>query len=221
MFEWLTQNKDLVTSFASIITALGVVFVALQARIAANQAKIAAEQLKSDHERSRRETAINVIKDWNASLDMITPSARKFVQELTYDECKKLVKLESIKVDKKHHNLLTYALSSMPNEMGKLVITNDEITLDKRQISYLLNLLISHLNDLEVALLTWMNGIADKDIIEHQFKYLVCFNEGTYILEKLREAMAGKATYPAIDSFVEYLQERNKQGQLMNKGNIA
>lgn len=214
MIIWLTNNKDLITAIAAMVTAIGVVFVAIQARLAA-------KQLKSDHERSRRETAIRVTKDWNDSLNMTTPSARKFVQELSKEQCKNMIKLEQIKVDDKHQNLLAYALNDTSPEIAKLKINNGEIILDTRQISHLLSLVISHLNHLEIALLSWMNGIADKEIIEHQFKYLVCFNEGFYVLEDLREAMGGKATYPAIDSFVAHLKSQNEKIQAQSQREIA
>jgi polyhydroxyalkanoate synthesis regulator phasin len=214
LIAWLTNNKDLITSVAAIVTSIGVVFVAIQARLAA-------KQFKSDHERSRRETAIRVIKDWNDSLNMTTPSARRFVQELSKEQCKNMIKLEQIKVNEKHQNLLAYALNDTSPEIAKLTINNSEIILNTKQISHLLSLVISHLNHLEIALLSWMNGIADKEIIEHQFKYLVCFNEGFYVLENLREVMGGKATYPAIDSFVAYLKSQNEKIQAQSQREIA
>jgi hypothetical protein len=215
------MTPEIITAVASIVAACGVVFAASQARVAAKQLTLFREQLRADHERSRREHAIDVLRRWTEALDKAQPSARKFIQGLNEDQCKLLIQREPFTVSHKHEELLKHALHDVLDVPDELNPVNGEITLNQRHISELLSLIIDHLNTLEVALLSWMNGVADKDIMESQFEYLVRFEDGNFVLENLRKVMAGKASFPAIDHFVSYLTEKYENAKPKAKPQIA
>ena len=215
------MKPEWITAIASCIAATSVLFVAVQAYIAVKQLKSSHDHLRADHERSRRENAINVVRQWTETLNKSLPAARKFVQQLSKADCKKLLDRESFEVNGKYKSLLKHALHDVIDDEKELDPIGDKIMLSEKHLSELLVLVVHHLNTLEVALLSWMNGVADRDIIEHEFKYLIRFDDGHYILENLREVMAGKAKYPAIDSFVNHLIEEHKKNEPQPKERIA
>lgn len=210
-----------ISAIASLITALGVVFVAFQAKFAADQLKHSQKELAADHERSRREHSIEVVRRWSDSLDKALPAARKFIQELTLEQCKCLISREPFYIPAKHKSLLTHALHEILDNENDLIIENDQILLNQNHLSQLLALVIKHLNALEVALLSWHNGVADNEIIEEQFQYLVCHNDDHFVLGNLRKAMADKATFPALEAFIRHLKEKRDLSLSQPKKQIA
>ncbi len=216
------MTPEWISAISSFITALGVIFVALQVKFAADQLKHSQRELAADHERSRREHAIDVVRRWSDSLDKSLPAARAFIQELSLEQCKCLVLREPFDVSSRHKLLLTHALHEILDSEDDLNIKDDKIHLNQKHLSQLLALAIKHLNGLEVALLSWLNGVADREIIEEQFKYLVRLDdEGHFVLGNLRKAMAGKASFPAIDAFIKHLKDKNDALQPQPKKTIA
>lgn len=215
------MTPEIITAIASVIAALGIIFAAFQARIAAKQLTLSQKQLRADHERSRREHAIEVLRAWTKSLDKAQPSARRFIQELDENQCKCLIQRKPFSVNSEYEDLLKHALRDVLDDLDELKPINGEITLNQKHLSELLSLIIEHLNTLEVALLSWMNGVADKDIMESQFEYLVRFEDGHFVLENLRKVMTGKASFPAIDHFVEYLTKKYEDAKPKAKPQIA
>lgn len=210
-----------ISAIASCIAALSILFLAVQLKIAADQLRHSQKALEADHERSRREHAIEVLDRWTSSLEKSLPAARAFVQELSKEQCRSLIKREPFEAPERHRMILGHALHDVLESEHELECVNGQIRLNQKHISHLLALVIQHLNTLEVALLSWMNGVADREIIETQFQYLVRFDDGHYVLENLREVMAGKASYPAIEAFVNHLIDKHKDAQPTAKSSIA
>lgn len=90
----------------------------------------------------------------------------------------------------------------------------DYIYLNIAEVAEIHYLLISHLNSLEIALLSWRDGIADKEIIEEQLSYVVKNDnedvEGEFFLVHFRNVIGEKA-YPAIHAFIEHLKKNKSQ----------
>jgi len=215
------MTPEWITAAASCVGAFGIILIALQVKISAEQLQLSQKQLEADHMRSRREHAIDVLRRWTDGLDKSLPATRAFVQELTNDQCKCLISREPFDVPEKHKLILSHALHDVLTDGHELDAKDGKITLNQKHISHLLVLVIQHLNSLEVALLSWMNGVADKDMIETQFRYLVRFENGHFVLENLREVMAGKASFPAIEHFVTHLQEKYDEAKPKPKSEIA
>lgn len=232
MAEW-------VSAIAACISATAIVFLALQVFLAKRQLQIASEQLSisaeqqrlsaeqltisaqqqklsveqfvADHERSRREKAIDILERWNTRLDRAHPSARTLVNGFTQEQCEKLKEKKGFKVPKDKEDLIKNVLHGYLEE-DPLRIEGESIILDDNHSSHIYFLCISHLNSLEIALQSWLVNVADEDILEEELHYLVKPEKGHYVLEQLRKVLGGKNAYPAIDVFVEHIKDKKNGG---------
>ena len=164
----------------------------------------------SDHDRSRRLSALNMMQFWTGTLNQKSSIARKIVESFTNDQCQALNNQKSFNIDSNKKDLL--------NEyFGKESITEKEnvITLNEGQSSILRWEIISYLNQLETVLIAWRHNIADKDIIEEEFNYLYNPEKGHTLIENFRTA-TGIDSYPGIKEFIGELKtksENNTKGK--------
>ena len=228
-----------VSAIASIIGALAIVFVAVQSYLAkkqldianqqlklstdqqiistqqlaisAEQNKIATKQMEADHERSRRERAIDVLARWTVSLDKAHPSARTLVESFSHEQCLKLAGQKEIKISAESEDLIKNVLHGYL-DVDPPIVEGDELLLDANHSSHIYYLCISHLNSLEIALQSWLVCIADEKILEDELSYLIKPEKDHYVLETLRAVMGGKASYPAIHEFVEHIKDTKNGG---------
>lgn len=180
---------------ATWISAVANIFIALGVGLAW-------WSFRGDHERSRREKAIELISQWALNMNKRGSAARKLVETLDHEKSKSLYKQEPLKIDKKHIGLLRAALEVEVKESSE-----NDITLDETQSSELRWQVVTFLNNLESVLSAWRHNVADKEIISEQFRYLVSPTEGHYILEEFRIVAGGNHTYPAIKEFVDYINK--------------
>jgi hypothetical protein len=78
-------------------------------------------------------------------------------------------------------------------------------TLTVEQSSELRWEIVTYLNALEVILSAWNHGIADKRMLEEQFRYLVSTQTGSYFLKNFRIAAGGAHSFPNVEKFVNHL----------------
>lgn len=194
---------------ASWISAVANIFIAIGVGLAW-------WSFRGDHERSRREKAIELISQWALGLNKRGSAARKLVETLDQERSKSLFNQESFKIDKKHVGLLRAALEAEVEEPS-----GDDICLDENQSSELRWQVVTFLNSLESVLSAWRHNVADKEIITEQFRYLVSTADSHYILEEFRVAAGGSHTYPAIQEFVEYIRKEMNGRQKSGKGPVA
>lgn len=231
------MGAEWVAALANVVIAGGVI-VGIRQLVAANrqvallgdqlnaankQVELVAAQLKADHERSRCVEAVNNIREWTNRLDKTHPSARRLVNSFTVEQCNALRTKEPFSIPGSHVKLLEHIFQGTleEQEFHKLKNPNGDITLNEKHLSHLWFLVISHLNALEVCLLTWVNGIADKKTIESQLRYLVNPEKNEYILANFRQAMGGANSYPAIEAFVAHLRSQIIPVAHTPRGNIA
>jgi len=189
-----------VTAIASVVTASAVVLAYLQFR--------------GDHERSRRQLSITLLESWVQNLTQHSTAARKLVDEFSEEQAKRLFQQEPFIVEKKYVPILNAALNnSIENE-------NEDYTLSVQQSSQLRWELINYLNSLEVILSAWNNNIADRDMLEEQFRDLVSPEQDIYLLKNFRKAIGGASIYPCIEEFVEHLGEA-KRPNTKGKGRVV
>ena len=79
-------------------------------------------QIKAEHERSRREKAVDLLLKWNDSLKKETTAARRVVEEFTPDQCRCLYKEEPFCVNKKQYK----AIFKIMNDDGCKEAEEDE-----------------------------------------------------------------------------------------------
>ena len=160
-------------------------------------------QMKADHERSRREKAVDLLLKWTEKLDENSSIAKKIGEKLNEEQARKIYNYEKVKLSKDYKNLINKIFKKVQEE-GEFVILNE------RQSGKLRWLLISYLNLLESILAAWQYNIVDRDLIEHEFSYLFSPEEGYTVLKNFRIVCGGEKTYPAIEIFINHLEERRK-----------
>lgn len=215
------MDSEWVIAGASVVTAIGVAFIAWQAFTSARQLELLERQVSADHERSRRQTAIDVLQQWTETLDRAQPSARVVVEGFTIEECKRLKAKKPLSVPKEKFHFLENALQAVLGE-DELSIEDDQaVRLNEKHVAQLYFLTLTHLNSLEVALQSWLSGVADSEILERQLEYLIRPEDGHYVLENFRTVLGGEKSYPAIAAFVDKLRDKRKTSQPTQKSGVA
>jgi hypothetical protein len=195
------ELPEWISAIANVFTAVGI--------------GLAWWSFRGDHERSRREKAIELISLWALNMNKRVSAARKLVEALDEASIRSLFSQEPFSINKKHIGLLQAALESRIDEQS-----TNEIHLDETKSSELRWQIITFLNNLESVCSAWRHNVADKEIIAEQFRYLVSPTEGHYILEKFRIISGGNHTYPAIEEFVNQLK-RQYQKTTAGKKRVA
>ncbi|WP_162615857.1 hypothetical protein [Solilutibacter oculi] len=182
--------------------------------VTAGAVALAYKQFRGDHERSRRQLSVELMQEWVRNLTQHSTAARKLVDTFSDEQAKRLYAQEPFEVEKKNVPLLDAALSDTLNCAG------DSYKLTVEQSSTLRWEVINYLNALEVILSAWNNNIADRDMLEEQFRDLVSPEKDVYLLKNFRKATGGAATYPCIEEFVKHL-EAVKTPSTTGKGRVA
>lgn len=182
-------------------------------------------QIKSEHEKGRREKAVELLLSWTLNIKPEANSAMKIVERFNKEQCVALHKEETFSVDCILYSEIEAIVPSKkkiaPEEKdlkARCEICNGDkksqcvhdIELTVKQVKKLRYLIISYLNLLESVLVAWQHGIADKDIIEQQFAFLVKPKEYKNCLEDFRVACGSEVSYPAIETFCRTLEEKRR-----------
>ncbi|MEY8238824.1 MAG: hypothetical protein RPT25_00605 [Cycloclasticus sp.] len=193
---------DIVIAVASSLSTLGLGLLFWQA-------KILTSQFKDDHERSRRENAIDMLKLWDSGLTQKDGVTRKFVELLDFSQSKAIFDQEEFNVEAKHWSMIRSIIPQNSKLLSEYDESNssDKITIDENDSAHIRWILVSYLNRAETILSAWRHNIADREMIEEQFKYLVKPEVDHYILLHFRVA-AGN-TYPSIDDFAKHLKAQS------------
>jgi len=175
---------------------------------------------KKEHEEQRRQKTIEILIEWNKSLERETSFAEKIVEGFSKEQCIKLFKQESFKVNEEAHKALCQICCNK-NVIGCDKCQKDdrgEYTVEDRQLLELRWYIISYLNALEAVLVAWQQGAVDRRIIEREFAYLYSEEKGWDVLSSFRKAAGGAKSYPVIDSFLLKLKENeDKRDKLLMK----
>ncbi len=197
--------KDTLLLLSNIIVAVGVLLVWFQ--------------IKKDHERSRREHAAEIIREWIVNLDKDSPLAVKLVDNLNISQCTDIYNHNEVKIEKRWKNITEGCLSSLEN-IAEVKESGDYITLTESQSSHIRYLALNACNLLEFIFLSWKHSVADGEMIRDEFEGLLARGNGTFALETFRSASGGKTKFPATEEFIEYLRKSNKV-KGVQRGRIA
>ena len=190
------------------------------------QFQLGKRQMSADYERSRREKSVELLMEWSKLLKRENSAARKIIDTLSEEQCRKILQQQKVRVSKEHKELLFELLYSESSELtaveldGGLVEGDDYFELSESDSSKLRWAAVSYLNALEFVLVAWQYSIVDRDIIEHQFSYLFKPADGYELMKHFRKAAGGEETFPAIEIFTEHLNDKRRQ-LLQSKANIA
>lgn len=171
--------------------------------------------IRKDHERSRREKALELVMQWSINLSNNRKSslARKYVKKFDEKQARSLINQEEIVFNENETELC--------RKIRKLLSVNPEVSkeyerkLTVEESSELRWIIICYLNMLESVLSASHHGVADIKIIKEQFQYLYNPANGDYVLEKIRKVCPG--CYPATDDFYENIKNKSSS----ERGKVA
>lgn len=170
--------------------------------IAIWQLNIMKKTTSQDHERSRREKAIDLILEWVKFTNDGT-GAKCLVERLDEKQCEKVWKEQAFEMEIKYKDYAERNIKGFGNvetdETRKVVI------ISKSQSSILRKEVVSYLNLTEVVFAAMYNSVADRDIILNEFSSLVCDRQNIHYLEKFRKVAGAKSAFPYSYRFVDEL----------------
>ena len=150
------------------------------------------------YEIKRREKAIDLLKDWNYNLDSKNSLSRALAEQLNKEQLRKLLKSKEFSIiDNEQKNLLK-------NIFNRRYKGTDKV--DSKISAILRWELIKYLNKLENICAAWYYHVADRDLIEAEFKYM--FEQDNTALKIVREICTD--SFPCIDLFEEAMRDKLK-----------
>jgi hypothetical protein len=207
----MSAITDWITALATAVSATAICFLWVQTRLLKEQGRSTQAQLDllqkeigDDHERSRREIAINLMLAWTEHLQRETSSARKLAEALTDTECRDLLAEKPLQLRFELKDKIETCLGSAPNT---LTVKNDHLCLKESEVALIRWQALRFLNTLEVIMAAWRHNTADRRMLTEQFRYLFDPQKGFTILENLRSAAGGKSVYPAIAEFADHVRK--------------
>jgi hypothetical protein len=205
---WIEWVRDILASFA-LGFALWRIF-------------LMRETFFSDHDRSRRTKAVDLIQFWSSNLTLRASLARRIAESLEEQQCRDLSEQKPFDIPSSKEDLLRMYLREVTPSKETEKSADTILKLDEGQVSVLRWDVVSYLNQLEAILSAWRHNIASRDILEEEFDYLYDASKGMTMIEKFRIA-SGIDSYPAIKEFVEHVKsaKQNKGDKGKGKGPIA
>lgn len=208
IIEWFNPNRigalaACASAFAAIITAWSIVLLK-------KQISTAQEQTKYDHERSRRERALEVMMcfvNQHSATDHQITFAIALIYELNPEQCRALWKKEVFSVSEKQQQFLEayrkafYAGFQSEKRSSNNAVLTKPGELTPLEVRALNRIAASVCNKLELIASAWANNVADREMIEKEFVAVFCPETGKYVLETFREA---SGIFPSIKQICEH-----------------
>lgn len=171
---------------------------------------IAKRSFQAEHEKARREKAIEMLQFWHQRLSRRSTVARKLVESFTFDQAKKLLDQEMVSRIPLEHKSFVLAIFPDIELQGKegLIEREQEFDLKPEYSGILRWEIVNYLNHLETILSAWHHNVADKNMIEEQLTYLVSLKDNHYLLESFRRAAGDAESYPCIKAFITHLTDK-------------
>jgi hypothetical protein len=201
------------------ITAIATCLAALFGFLALMSVYLLQKQIRSDHDRSRRERAVDLMTVWATSQD---PTCYQIVfglsllHSLTKEQCHALWNREAFGIEVRNQSLLdSWRAACCFNSQNRSKKTNvsgsgnnSQLTLSDSEVLMLRSIASVTLNKLELVASAWHNNVADRQIIEREFIKLYCPKDGAYVLENFREA---SGIYPSIGKICEHYKNKKNE----------
>lgn len=223
-FFHISRLNNILIEYEGIIAVLDVLITA----ISLISIILLIQQIKADHERARREKAIELLLEWTKDITRETNAAKKIVEKFSSDQCRKLFLEEEFKVDCQLYDEIVETLNEKSEKENKCNGCQGKakekecdclLMLNRRQIKKIRWHVISYLNLIESILVSWQYSVAEREIIEQQLSFMVSPKEGRNVLEDFRIAAGAEESYPAIEIFCNHLEGKRKK-KLVEKGKI-
>lgn len=190
------------------------------------------------HDEKRREKTVDYMIKWSESLRWETTYAVHIVEGFNHKQCSNLYNKLPFEVNyetkkklcpicsnyKKATCKKCFESSSKDTSLGLAHIGKDKnnnlsrmYTVDVVQCNEIRWYIIQYLNYLEALLISWKQGIVDRDIIIEQFYFLYDPESGKDALQSFRNAAGKGKSYPTIEEFCLELRNNRQQTNIKMK----
>ncbi len=151
------------------------------------------------HERASREKAASALHDFFKALTVRSAAAVKLVKELSDKNIERLEQGEEFTVRHEHRDLL---VASLPDHLTRGQVAGDgDVKLSRNQSYQLRWEIISQLNSCEVLAQYWSIGVADRDMIEEEVRFLRHEKPNENIVTACRK-LAPREGFPALHRLI-------------------
>lgn len=170
-----------------------------QLEMMAQQLEKMRDQIKNDHERSRREETLRIMRFWSERVESQPPSISKIARifrKLDKVELMKFANGFAFDVPESEADLIK---SCFPlHENVSFTPKNSKCTIDEHSAIFLRRQLLFYLNICEVVSAAWYDHIADRNLLEREFSVAIDSNKDLVII--FNEAIG---LYPATMQFIQ------------------
>ena len=188
---------ELISALANVVIATGVI-------IGIRQVKLLAFEIKADHDKSRREMAIELISQWANTSDELSVGLCAFVESLNANGCEALWNKHELSVDADHAGFLSqFSKAELPIS-GAIVKLDSDST--RRVRSYI----VDHLNRLEAISCAWRYNVADQEMLEEEFKSIL-LHGGDIVMNNF---VSRTGIYPSLKLMTQALQKKALAGSI-------
>lgn len=171
---------------ALVVTAAGILSIRQQLRVAG-------WSIHDNDEQSRRQFAIEIVRDWHRSVGPETTAAQRLIEELTEYQCQRIANYETVEIPASLGPLVEACLGPDSARAAR----HGEIVLDTAAVGQIRYLGAYYLNELEVVLSAWQKAVGDREYLEDQFSFV----DQRRTLTSFRLAL-GSSRFPAIEAFL-------------------
>lgn len=202
---------DWITAGATLFSALAIAYAAKQVHLAREQIGLTRDLISEDHRRSRREKAVELlhqclVEDASTACN----ASRVIAMSLTEQQARCLAARPptAITINAEHEEHVKTCLGKKDDPAFVLERHGPEIVLTSEILRTVQSRLIDYLNSLEFVMVAWHHEIADRRIIEDQFRYLIDPVTAKGTLNPVLTAFGAKS-YPSISAFVREMSRRD------------
>jgi hypothetical protein len=197
-----TDTLEIIRTTASVISASAIVVGASQFWLARRQFALQLRVWKTQHERSRREKAIEIIRTFTQALTAQWSSTHKLVERLDIPQLKALDDGRPFSIAETEKSEVQAALANSP-----LAINNGQIQLTGEQSYQLRYQALEVLNSAEIVFQAWHRDVADPEIIQQEMRFLFHPDDPqpTTLMQRYRSVFHAEKYYPAIYRFIEHI----------------
>ncbi|MFM7059532.1 MAG: hypothetical protein ACKO2P_21675 [Planctomycetota bacterium] len=187
---------------SSIVSAVTLV-------VLVNQLRLLRRQISDDHERSRREKALQLLAKWTDFVSEPGGTApANFTQMLSSDQTESLVHSKEFTISEKLKDYIEIWLENVGTTDKLKRQEGTDLYVVPRRISALIRRRVAaYLNNLEVIMEAKRHMIADPRILHEQFCGYVNPAKNKDMLQKFRKATAGDGGFPGIEAFMQSVSD--------------
>ena len=164
-----------------------------------------------EHERSRREKAIELISNFNDKFGKEWSATRRLVEKLTQEQLLKMDEGEPFDIDGKYGKFVVGALpGAFPSSAAPTYAINSEQSYQLRFQA------LEILNATEIICEAWESDVANTRIVERQLLFLYDPNakEPTDLMHTYRRLMDDDDNFPSITNYIRVQKEKRKKREV-------